>query len=152
MCRIPVFTEVDLGSEGKESQPRITAMKMWQYVSAGHLLNLVRYVATIRMSTQLVSKKNVKSVKDVNSQYDETTLIINHIEGIANACNEIFYSLITCALMCVDPKFKTKFYDNPSLTIDRLFFQNLIAHVNSTTEKNMYIRYIVSILILIKGT
>ena len=136
MCRIPVFTEVDLGSEGKETQPRITAMKMWQYVSAGHLLNLVRYVATIRMSTQLVSKKNVKYVKDVNSQYDETTLIINHIEGIANACNEIFYSLITCALMCVDPKFKTKFYDNPSLTIDRLFFQNLIAHVNSTTEKN----------------
>ena len=71
--------------------------------------------------------------KGSESNYDDTTLIINHIVDIARACNEIFYNLITCALMCVSSNFKNQIQQ--SWLIDKISFQNLISHVNSVNSK-----------------
>lgn len=124
--RIPLFVEIDSGSESyKKYGKRRGAMKMWQSTAAGHLLDSVKFTATLRVETQMVDTQLANLAKSKSSSMTEEDVIMHHFHDLAKGIMEIIHALIVSAVAKLEP---TYFALN---LIDRSFFRPLHDYLES---------------------
>lgn len=132
---IPLFIEVDSGVEPeKKEKYRRAAMKMWQYIAAGHLIPNVDFVATLRMETQIVDRELAEWAKMNTEHMTPEKLIVQNYFDITCACAEIFYALAMSVVYRLHSKTggdKHKQVDMDG--IDANFYETL--HAKATTKK-----------------
>ena len=124
--RIPLFVEIDSGSESsKKSEKRRGAMKMWQSTAAGHLLDYVKFTATLRIETQMVDTQLANLVKSKSSSMTEQDVIMHHFHDLAKGIMEIIHALIVSVVAKLEPKY---FALN---LIDKSFFRPMHDYLES---------------------
>tara|TARA_Y100000389_G_scaffold204878_2_gene260370 strand:+ start:2890 stop:7395 length:4506 start_codon:yes stop_codon:yes gene_type:complete len=124
--RIPLFVEIDSGSESyKKSEKRRGAMKMWQSTAAGHLLDSVKFTATLRIETQMVDTQLANLVKSKSSSMTEQDVIMHHFHDLAKGIMEIIHALIVSVVAKLEPKYFAL------QLIDKSFFRPMHDYLKS---------------------
>ena len=68
---IPIFLETDSGNDAKAHQPRITAMKLWQDISCGHLIRETNFVCIMRLNVEMCSEAAFKAAAEAEAAASE---------------------------------------------------------------------------------
>ena len=132
---IPIFVEIDSGAEhDKKTQFRRTGMKMWQYVAAGHLIDNVKYVATLRMETQVVDRELAKWAKLNTENMTPDKLIMQHFHDLTCACAEVLYALSMTAVLKIENPKGAKEVD---IEFDSSFYAPLYEDAKTSTSSNV---------------
>ncbi len=85
---IPIFLETDSGNDAKVHQPRITAMKLWQNISCGHLIRETNFVCIMRLNVEMCSQAAFLAAANPHKY------IMAHLAQLAYGSTLVIYSII----------------------------------------------------------
>ena len=97
---IPIFLETDSGNDEKAKQKRITAMKLWQDISCGHLIPETKFVCIMRLNVEQ------GSLAEFDAAHDKNEFIMAHLAQLAYGSAMVIYSIIKFFIPpkhCTDP-------------------------------------------------
>jgi len=85
---IPIFLETDSGNDSKARQARVTAMKLWQDISCGHLIPETCFVCIMRLNVEQGSKSAF------NAAANSDDYVKAHLAQLAFGCALVIYTVI----------------------------------------------------------